>query len=76
MPCIACRVVAADGEWIVQRQSVRLGPYHAQETALRVALAEALALRRRGCRVRVSAENKSGATCAEYCLCENFTHAA
>ncbi len=76
MPCIACRVVSAGSEWFVKRQSVKFGPYQTQDIALQVALADALAIRRRGRRVRVSAEKTNGETCAEYCLCTEFTPAA
>ena len=72
MACVVCAVIPAKNGWAVERESARQGPYQTHDIALRVALAEALAFRRKGQPVRVSAQNCDGSVCAEYCLCADF----
>ena len=72
MPCVVCSVIPSKNGWMVERESTRQGPYQTHETALRVALAEAFAFRRKGQRARVSAQKCDGSVCAEYCLIADF----
>jgi hypothetical protein len=69
---MAYSVISASQGWMVEYDSKRQGPYQSHDTALRVAVAEALAFRRKGKPVRISALNRDGSVCAEYCLCADF----
>ncbi len=49
-----------------------MGPYHCRDMALRLAIAEALSMRRSGRPARVAIENRAGETIAKRCLCVSF----
>jgi len=49
-----------------------MGPYHCRDMALRLAISEALSVRRAGQPARVAIEDRAGATVAKRCLCASF----
>lgn len=51
---------------------MRLGPYHSEAIAVRVAITEAVQFREQDQSARVSVQDRSGDVRAEYCLCKNF----
>ncbi|WP_168192757.1 hypothetical protein [Undibacter mobilis] len=57
--------------WMIDGASREMGPYHCREMALRVAISEALTVRRGGRPARVALES-SGVIVAKRCLCVDF----
>jgi len=58
--------------WVIEDGAREMGPYHCREMALRIAILEALSVRRAGQPVRVAIENDEGTTVAKRCLCSSF----
>jgi hypothetical protein len=66
-------VVIPNGKgWFAQIGKAEQGPYLSRELATRVALTEALEIRREGGRARLSVQNESGDVQVERCLCAEF----
>jgi hypothetical protein len=72
MDCIACSVGSANGMWFAYCGATRHGPYLSDRAALRIATSEALRLRRHGRSSRITVQNGTGETSAEYCICPKF----
>jgi hypothetical protein len=72
MSCIECSVIPAEGGWVIERQTVRLGPFASEAVAVHVALTGAVQLREQDRPARVSVHSRNGDISAEYCLCKNF----
>ena len=72
MPCTLCAVMPNGKGWLAQVGRGEQGPYLSREIATRVALGAALALRREGCRARLSVQNGRGDVEFERCLCAEF----
>ena len=72
MFCIACSVIPVDSEWVVECGTESHGPYMSNRMALRVAISEALELRRQGRRSRISVRNSAGGVKVEHCLCADY----
>lgn len=74
MTCMACVVSVTKFGWSVHSEGMmQRGPYFWQDVALRVALAEAMTLRRAGNRARISVRSAAdGDASVEYCLCSDF----
>lgn len=74
MPCIACTVQSApaSGGWLVDSGEQLSGPYHSNDIAMRVALAQARALNRQGRMARLSVRDGGGDVIGEFCLCKKF----
>ena len=72
MPCTLCAVVSNGKGWLAQIGKAEKGPYLSREMATRVALTEALGLRRDGRRARLSVQNERGDVHVERCLCVEF----
>lgn len=69
------RIVVRQGPregWTISGGKGELGPYHSRDMALRVAISEALAVRRSGRPARVALDDADGSVIAERCLCERF----
>jgi len=75
MPCTVCAVVPKARGWMAQIGKAEKGPYLTHEMAARVALTEAIALRREGRRARVCYLNEKGEVRVERCLCAKFPQA-
>lgn len=58
--------------WMIESGRRELGPYYSCDMALRVAISEALALRRNGRPVQVAVAGKDGSIIASRCLCTSF----
>jgi hypothetical protein len=58
--------------WLTQIGQAEKGPYLSREMAMRVALSEALGIRREGGRARLSVQNQAGDVQVERCLCAAF----
>ena len=54
LSCTLCSIIPVDDNWIVQCGTVTQGPFMTKGRALRLAFAEAMTLRARGQRSRVS----------------------
>jgi hypothetical protein len=72
MSCTVCSVIPLDSNWVVECGGTSHGPYLSNDIALRVAIAEALAIRRQGQRATVLVQDGSGRSYAGYCLCADF----
>ena len=73
MDCTRILVRPAPREgWVVEGGAREMGPYHCRDMALRLAVAEALSMRRSGRPARVAIENRAGETIAKRCLCVSF----
>ena len=72
MSCTVCSVIPLDNNWVVECGATNHGPYLSNDIALRVAIAEALAIRRQGQRATVLVQDGSGRSYAGYCLCADF----
>jgi hypothetical protein len=72
MSCTACSVIPVDGNWLVECGKVSHGPYMSNGIAVRVAITEALALRRQAQPSKISIQDRTGRISAEYCLCADF----
>ena len=72
MPCTLCAVIPNGKGWLARIGKAEKGPYLSREMATRVALTEALGLRRAGSRARLSVQNEYGDVHAERCLCVQF----
>lgn len=59
--------------WGVRIQSHELGAYKSRDTALRVAIGEALQLRARGQAVRVTIDETDANNSVECCICDRFS---
>lgn len=69
--CIRVRPGACEG-WLIEASSREMGPYHCRDLALRVAITEALSVRRAGLPAHIDVENGEGALVAKRCLCPSF----
>jgi hypothetical protein len=58
--------------WLIEGGAREMGPYHCRDLALRVAIAEALSVRRSGKPAHVEVEDGDGVMVAKRCLCESF----
>lgn len=58
--------------WMIDGADCEMGPYHCRDLALRVAVSEALSVRRAGLPAHVEVEDREGATVATRCLCASF----
>jgi hypothetical protein len=72
MSCTICSVISVDNNWVVECGKISHGPYMSNDIALRVAIAEALAIRQQGQRARVLVQDGTGRSYAGYCLCTDF----
>jgi hypothetical protein len=72
MPCTLCAVVPSGKGWLTQIGKAEKGPYLSRDMATRVALTEALKIRREGGRARLSVQNDGGDVQVERCLCAEF----
>ena len=72
MSCTLCAIIPVGDKWIVQCGTVTQGPFMKKGIAHRLAFAEAMTLRARGQRSRVSVQDGSGGVSAEHCLCATF----
>ena len=73
MPCTLCAVVPSSKGWLTQIGKAEKGPYLSRDMATRVALTEALEIRREGGRARLSVQNDGGDVQVERCLCAKFS---
>ena len=69
--CIRVRPGSSEG-WLIEASSGERGPYHCRDLALRVAITEALSVRRAGLPAHIEVEDGAGATLAKRCLCASF----
>ena len=69
-----CVYPASAGGWLAQLHGNEQGPYHSCDMALRVAISEALCMRKSGHATRVTVMDAHGAVCAECCLCNQFPY--
>jgi hypothetical protein len=60
MSCTVCSVIPLDNNWVVECGATSHGPYLSNDIALRVAIAEALAIRRQGQRATVLVQMAAG----------------
>jgi hypothetical protein len=75
--CIVCRVSCGVDGWTAKVPTGDLGPFMSRDLALRLAISEAMAIRRTGGAARVSVDAADGHARVEYCLCADFeSHAA
>lgn len=58
--------------WMIEGGAREMGPYHSCDMALRVAISEALLVRRAGRPAHVAVEDGDGETVAKRCLCASF----
>jgi hypothetical protein len=73
MACVLCQVRPDDvGAWVTCFAEHERGPYLTSDMALRVAVADALSVRRAGDDVRISVMDRGGENRAEVCLCARF----
>jgi hypothetical protein len=72
MSCTLCAIIPVGADWIVQCGTTTQGPFMTKGRALRLAFAEAMTLRARGQRSRVSVQDGSGGVSTEHCLCVDF----
>ena len=71
--CAQCCVYPnRSGGWNAGPRKRPFGPYATCDVALRVAIAEALFLRRAGHRVSIRVEDADGHVRAAYCLCQRL----
>ena len=70
--CAAYTVAPAKDAWMIECNTGQRGPFLSNDVALRVAIAEAMNLRREGKLARVSVQRNDGSLCVEYCLCSRF----
>jgi hypothetical protein len=68
MNCRQCRVALGDKGWIAETEKGEAGPYASEDTALRVAVAEVMRLRRAGRAARIALRNAQG-DLRDICLC-------
>jgi len=69
--CIRVRPGPREG-WLIEGVAREMGPYHCRDLALRVAITEALSIRRAGLPAHIEVEGGDGATLAKRCLCASF----
>lgn len=69
--CIRVRPGPRAG-WLIESMAREMGPYHCRDLAVRVAITEALSVRRAGLPARIKVEDGGGATLAKRCLCASF----
>lgn len=73
MDCTRILVRPAPREgWLIDGAAREMGPYHSRDMALRVAISEALSIRRAGKPARVAIEARDGTIIAKRCLCVQF----
>ena len=72
LSCTLCAIIPVGDDWIVQCGTATQGPFMTKGRALRLAFAEAMTLRARGQRSRVSVQDGSGGVSTEHCLCAAF----
>ena len=73
MECTLILVRPARREgWVIDTAVREMGPYHTRDIGLRVAIAEALSIRRAGRPARVVLQGNDGTIIAERCLCAGF----
>ena len=69
--CIRVRPGPSE-DWLIEASSGERGPYHCRDLALRVAITEALSVRRAGRPAHIDVENGDGGLIAKRCLCAGF----
>lgn len=69
--CIRVRPGPRAG-WLIEGGAREMGPYYCRDLALRVAITEALSVRRAGRSAHIEVENSDGVTVARRCLCASF----
>jgi len=69
--CIRVRPAPRAG-WLIEGGAREMGPYHCRDLALRVAITEALSVRRAGKPAHVEVEDGNGVMIAKRCLCASF----
>jgi len=73
MSCCACTVFPTSRqEWVAHLENGPVGPFMSQDLALKVAITEAMRLRRANRCARVVVRDGDGSVCAERCLCQEF----
>jgi hypothetical protein len=72
MHCIDCCVIRAGDRWYAHLEQRPVGPFGDMDMALKVAIAEAMTLRRSQREARVSVREKDGTLRAARCLCDRF----
>lgn len=59
-------------DWLIDCGTCEMGPYHSCDMALRIAISEALSVRRAGRPAHIEVEDAAGTTVAKRCLCVDF----
>lgn len=73
MNCIECMVFAiSSGDWVAHLENGPAGPFFNSDLALKVAVNEALSLRRANRPARVTVRARDGTVRAQRCLCRQF----
>lgn len=73
MDCIECMVFQlSSGDWVAHLESGPAGPFLDADIALKLAVNEALRLRRENQAARVTVRARDGAVRAQRCLCRQF----
>lgn len=70
--CLQLSVLPAARGWMAQLEHRAAGLFANEDMALRLAVAEALALRAAGRAVRIAVRDRFGRLVGERCLCEGF----
>jgi len=73
MDCIECTVFPiSSGDWVAHLENGPAGPFFDRDIALKLAVNEALSLRRANQPARVTVRMPDGAVRAQRCLCKQF----
>jgi hypothetical protein len=73
MSCSVCTVFPTSRqEWMANLENGPAGPFMNRDLALKVAVVEAMRLRRSNRAARIVVRNEDGRVCAERCLCRAF----